>query len=156
MVFEQTLELSVQFLVINNTVYEVPLSHPLDMQDYESNGKWMLGQHSLGDRFGRSNDFAGAAEGLEEVLAKAFEEVDVLGLFACKFQEGTHASIVSVKRGPRVIEHERQDELFDKTEDVQVVVASDLIENASLLRGKEGERLHASQGFRQKRLAEVL
>ena len=154
-VLEQALELRIQLLVVGHAVEVVPLSHPLDVQNHQRNRQRMLRENRLRNGFRRTDDFAVAAEGTEEVLAKPLEQVDVLGFFAGEIQKRPDAGIVSVQHWPGMIEYEGQDELLDKAEYVEVVVPTNVIESETLLWRQEVERLDPGQRLRQKRLAEV-
>lgn len=91
---EQALELWVEPLVVSGAVDVVTLRHPLDVQDDERDGQWVMGENGLGDLFGRPDDRAPGAEAALEILGEALEQLDVLGLFGGELQESARAVVV--------------------------------------------------------------
>ena len=73
---------------------------------------------------GRRSDYVtAAAEATLELLAEPAKELDVLRLLACKREERPDSHFVVVEQRAGVVEHERQDELLDQAEYVEVAVA---------------------------------
>src|SRR5262249_49499745 len=138
-VLEQALELRIQLLVVVHAVQVMPLSHPLDVQNHKRNRQRMLRENRMCNSFGRTDDFAVAAEGTQEVFPKSLEQIDVLGLFDGEVQKCAESGIVSVQYWPGMIEDEGQDELLDKAEYIKVVVPPNLIESEALARCQEVE-----------------
>jgi hypothetical protein len=66
-----------------------------------------------------------------------------------------HARVVAGQPRPRVVEHERQDELLAQAEHAEVGVAADLVEHALLARGQERELARAGERLRHERPPEV-
>src|SRR5688572_10303815 len=142
---EQALELRVEVRIVGDAFQVVKLGHPLDLKNDESNRQRMFRKDRLCDRFRRADHFTGTLEGCKEVLAKAFEQVDMLGLFAREVQKGSNARIAASKQRTRMIQNEREDELLDQPERIQVVVAANLVENHSLPWGEEIQPLDTGQ-----------
>ena len=86
-------------------------------------------QDCAGNRLGWANHRTFGAKAFLELLPEALEELDVFRFFAGKLQQCADAVVVSLELLSRMIQHERQNELFDQTEDAQVSVAPDLVEN---------------------------
>src|SRR4029453_2741374 len=103
----------------------------------------------------RSNHVAIRSKSRFEILTKALEQLNMLGFLAGKFQQGAGAEIVRLKLWACMVQHERQNKLFDKSEDAQVGIASNLIKYLFLFISQEGKRLHACQGFGHKGPREV-
>src|SRR5205085_7640113 len=90
-----------------------------------------------------------------EFLAEALEQLNVFGLFTRELQQRAHAIIVAPELRPRVVQHERQYELFDKTEDAEIGVASDLIQRPPLFAVEKRKLLDARERFRHEMSVEV-
>src|SRR5205085_12375102 len=131
-VFQQARELRIEFLIVLHTVDEVPLHHPLDVQRRQRNAERIVRENRAGNRLRRTDHGATTAESFFEFLAEALEQLNVFGLFTRELQQRAHAIIVAPELRPRVVQHERQYELFDKTEDAEIGVASDLIQRPPL------------------------
>ena len=133
-VAQQALELRVEVLVVADALDVVPLRHPLDLQDHERHGERVVRQHRARDRRAAARSRrSGVPKPRCELLAEALEEVDVLRLLAREREQRADAVVVAVELRPRVVEHERQDELLHEAEHVQVAVAADLVEGQLLL-----------------------
>jgi hypothetical protein len=68
--------------------------------------------------------------------------VDVLRLFAGELQQRARPVIVLVQLRAGVVDDERQDELFDQPEDVEIGMAANLVERALLFWREERQRLY--------------
>ena len=119
MVFQKALELRIEILIVPNTLGVVRLDHPFDVQDGQRNREGLMGEHRIGYRRGRSDHFTLGAKSLHEVFAKPLEQVDVFRLFGGKAEQCAR---------PGMIEDERQDELLDQAEQVQITVSPNLVE----------------------------
>ena len=78
----------------------------------------------------------------------------MLGLLARELQERPAARIVGREPGPSVVEQERQNELLDQAEEIEIAVAADLVEQQLVAR-RQVESGGARQGVRHERLVEV-
>lgn len=87
-----------------------------------------MGQDCLSEFLGRTNRFAVSLEACLELLRKLLEQLNVLRLFARELQERARAIVVFIQVRSYVVEHERQNELLDHTEGVEIAVATNLIE----------------------------
>ena len=90
-------------------------------------------QYGAGNRFGWPNYRALGAEAVLKLLPEALEELDVFCFFAGKLKQRADALVIPLKLRPGMIQNERQNELFHESENAQVSVASDLIENPLLV-----------------------
>src|SRR6185503_2395329 len=114
-----------------------------------------MGQYGTGDCFWWSNHRTFCAKPTSEVLAKLFEELDVLRLFAGELQKSSRTIVVALELRSSLVQDKRKDELFDETEDTQVRVSTDLVQNLLFIVTQERYLLHASQRFRHERSGEV-
>jgi hypothetical protein len=131
------------------------LCHPLDVEHGERDGERPVRQHLPGHRLRGTDHRAGRPEAPLELRAEALEELDVFGLLSGELEQRPHAVVVAGEPGPRVVQHEGQDELLDEAEQAQVRVGADLVEGSPLGRQQELERPHPRQGLGQERPAEV-
>lgn len=92
------------------------------MQDGERHAERVVGEHGSRDLVWRADDFAAHAKAPLELVAKAPEQVDVLGLLRGEAEQRAHAVVVAAQQRAGVIEHERQDELLYQAENAQVSV----------------------------------
>src|ERR1051325_4607459 len=95
------------------------------------------------------------AEAFFELALKALEQLNVLGFFAGKLQKSSHRIIVTMNLMPRVIDDERQNELFHQSKDAQIRVAPDLIQQQLLFIVQKRESLHAREALRHERLRKI-
>jgi hypothetical protein len=146
MVLEEALEQGVEVGVVLDAVDIVVLGHPLDHQDDQRDGERVVAKHLGADRVGRADHRAGRSEAAREQRVEQPEQVDVLGLLAGEVEQSADPVIVLVELRAGMVEHERQNELFDHTEQGQIFVAADLVED-SRLRLVE-ERNHGGPGER--------
>src|SRR5678815_4637480 len=120
MMTQQALELQVENCIVANAFEIVLLRHPLDPQDNECHTERSVGQDGLPDVLGRSNRFAERHKACLELLSKLLKQLNVLGFFACELQECAGAIVVFIQVRSHVVQHERQDELFDHAEGVKI------------------------------------
>ena len=88
-------------------------------------------------------------------LAKALEQMDMLGLFAGELQKRPDAIVVARKLCLGVIHREGKNEFFHQTEHGEILMAADLIENPLLFGRKKTEPFHLGQRLRHERLGEI-
>src|SRR5215471_20978048 len=155
MVLEQTFELRIQFLIVLDAVHVMPLHHPLDVQGRQGNAERIMRQNFFGDSRGWSDHLTHGAKTCLEFAPEPLEQLDVLGFFARELQQRARAKVVRLKLLPRLVEHERQDKLFNEPKNAEVRVASDLVEHELLIAVKKCERLNAGESFRHKRFREI-
>src|SRR5690349_15279846 len=153
--FQQALELRVELLIVFHTVREMPLHHPFDMQRRDCNAERIVRQNRSRNRRRWPNNFTMRAEAVFKLLPETLEELNVLRLFTRKLQQRAHAVIVAAELRPSVVQHKRQDELFNETEDAQIRVAANLIQNQLLFAIEKPELLDARQRLRHERPGEV-
>src|SRR5687768_5322580 len=152
---QQALELRIEISVVANAFEIVLLRHPLDSQDDECHTKRTVREDSLSDFFCRSNRFAVSHEACFELFRELFEQVNVLGLFACELQERTSAIVVFIQVRSDVVENEGQNELLDEAEGVEIAVATNLIEHDLLLFVKKIERFNSRERLGHERFGEI-
>ena len=109
----------------------------------------------LRDRVRRTDDFAVDVEALDELFLEAAEQMDVFCFLAREFQERAGAVVLAVDVGPRVVEHEGQDEFLDQTEDRQIGVAADLVQHAFFGGREEIHLFDAREAFGHERFREI-
>src|SRR5215471_16997098 len=152
---EQALELRVESSVVLYAFGVMLLRHPFDVQGDQGNGQRVVRENGLGDGAGRADEQTFRPKPIFKLLAEMFEEVDVFGLFGGESQEGPYAIIVALQLRTRVIEHEGQNELFDKTEGAEVIEAANLIQLQLFGRRQEAEFLYPRERFRHEGLGEA-
>src|SRR5215510_3555478 len=152
---EQALELRIEVLIVLHGLDPVTLRHPLDVVRRQRHRERLVAEHRLRDRLGRSDLLARRAEALLEFLTEAPEEMDVLGLLRGELEKCPRRVGLAVELWPRVVEHERQDELLYEAEDVQIAEAADLVEGQLLALAQERQWLDARERLRHERLREV-
>ena len=155
LVSEQALELRVEFFVVANTLEIMLLRHPLDSENHERHAKRAVGQHGLSDFLSRTDRFAVRYETRLELFRKLLEQMNVLGFFPGELQERARAIVVFIQMRPHVIEHERQNELLDDAERVEISVAANLVEQDLLFRVEKSQRLHPGQRLGHERFCEI-
>ena len=117
MVFEKTLELRVQLSIVLDALDVMTLRHPFDMQDRKRYRKRSMGENNFCHVRRRTDDLAFGLEPCFEFFGELPEKLYMFCLFAGELQKGVHAKVVTHQRRPDVIEDERQNELFDQSED---------------------------------------
>ena len=66
----------------------------------------------------------------DERFVEALEQVDVLRFLAREIEERTNPPVVVAKIVPRMVHQEWKDELLHDSEDAQILVRADLVEDA--------------------------
>jgi hypothetical protein len=110
----------------------VPLHEPLDVESEQRHRKRAARQHLGRYRLRGPDRLAAVAEARVELRPEPLEELDVLGLLARKLDERPCPVAVAGQPRPRVIQHERQDELLDEPEHNEVAKSSDLVQSPLL------------------------
>jgi hypothetical protein len=85
-------------------------------------------------------------------------EATLVGFTECLRDEGLDVGDLTLggpDEGSRMVEDERQNELFDHAEDRQIGVAADLVQHALLNRRQKRQFFGAGEAFRHERLGEV-
>ena len=142
-------------LVVADALEVVPLGHPFDLQDQQRHRQRMVRQHSPPDLLGRTDHGAGRAEARLELALEGAEQVNVLGFLAGEAQSARVRRSSLAQQRPRMVEHERQDELLDQAEGVEVAVGADVVQLEPPLGIEEVERAGAGERLGHERLAEV-
>src|SRR6266545_385192 len=130
---EQALKLRIEILIVSDAVNVVALHHPLDVQRGQRHCQRIMSKYCARDCFGWTNDRTPRSEVCFKIRAESFEKLDVLGFFTGKLQQGAHSVVVSMDLRSGMIQYEGQNELFDQTEDAQVGISSNLIQNSFLV-----------------------
>src|SRR5689334_7863772 len=110
--FEQTLKLRIEFLIVFDAFEVVTLHHPLDMKRRDRNREWIVNQDCGRDRFGWPNDVAERPKSVFKFHAKLFEELDMFRFFTRELQQRTYAEVVAAQLWTRMVQHERKYEFF--------------------------------------------
>src|SRR5215471_19641001 len=110
----------------------------------------MVRKNGACDLLRRSDGLAWRGETFLELSRKLLEQLDVFGFLACKPQERPGAVVVAVELRSRMVEDERQNELFHQAECIEVAVAADLVQKEFLFRRQKIHRIDARQRFGQK------
>ena len=131
------------------------LRHPLDHEDDQADRERIVAEDFRADRFRRADHFARDREAADERFMEALEQVDVLRFLAGKVDQCPDPPVVAAQRGPRVVEQEGQDELFDDAEDTKVLMRADLVEDALLERVQASDRRRPGKAVRHEVAREV-
>src|SRR5829696_6423869 len=145
--FEQALELRIELFIVLDAIDKVRLHHPFDVQRRDCDAQRVVCQYRARDLFRWSNDRAISAKTFFKFLPETFEQLNMLGLFTGKLQERTHTIVVATELRPGVVQHERQDEFFDQSEDAQVSIPSDLIQNKLFFFAEKRQLLDSRESF---------
>ena len=89
-----------------------------------------MAEHLRADSLGRADNLAFDGKAADERFVEALEQVDVLRFLAREIEERTNPPVVVAKIVPRMIHQEWKDELLHDSEDAQILVRADLVEDA--------------------------
>ena len=121
-VFEQALELRIEFLIVFDAFEVMSLHHPLDMKRRDRHREWIVDQNGGCDRLGWSNDIADCAKPVFKFHPKLFEELNMLRFFTRKLQQRAYAEVVTTQLWTRMVQYERQYEFFYESEDAEISI----------------------------------
>ena len=133
MVLEQALEQRIEVAIVADRAEIVLLAHPLDHQDHETDRERVVAQDLGADRLGRTDHLALDRKAADERLVEPLEQLDVLGLLRGEIENRADAPVVAAEMRPRMVDHERQDELLDHAENAEILVRADVVEDALLV-----------------------
>src|SRR5262245_3988193 len=103
------------------------LRHPFDQKDRERDRQRLMDQDRCGNCRRRTDRVAFDRKSLVKLSRKGLEQLDMFRFFAGELQECADAIIVLIERWANMIEHERQNEFLDQTEDLQIRMSFDLV-----------------------------
>jgi hypothetical protein len=129
----------------------VLLRHPLDVEDDQRDTELRVLENRVRDVARGTDHLTGRVEAFAKQLREALEELDVLRLFTRKLEQRSDFRVVAVDLAARVVEQERQDELLDQSEERQVAVTPNLIEQQALGRPERAKLGGGSQAVGEKR-----
>src|SRR5437899_5576691 len=135
MIFQQTLELPVEILIVLDAFDVVPESHPLDVQNRDSDSQRTMRKHEPLHVLGRANEITLAPEACFELLSETLKKMNVLDLLTREPEQGSHAIVVCPELQPRMVHHVGKNKFFDETEHSEVLMAPDLIQSSLFLGG---------------------
>src|SRR5690349_5209062 len=110
--FEQALELRIEFLIVSDAFEEVPLHHPLDVKRRYRYRERIVYQYCGRDRLGWTNDVTERAKSVFKFHAEAFEKLNMFRFFTRKLQQRAHAEVITAQLWASMVQYERQYEFF--------------------------------------------
>jgi hypothetical protein len=108
------------------------LAHPFDHQDHQADRERIMVENRGADVFGRPDHLALDGKAADERFVEALEQLDVLRFLAGEVEDRANAPVVAEQVRPRMVDDERQNELFDDDEDTKLLMRADLVEDELL------------------------
>src|SRR6187551_3552851 len=128
---------------------------PFDSENDKRYSQRTVRQNGLADVLSWADGFAVRHEALLEFNGKVSEQLDVLRLLARELQQCASPIVILVQVRPHMIQHERQNELLDEAECVEIAVAPNLVQQNLLCAGEKIHRTCSRQRVGHERLPEI-